>query len=93
MKTYLASRISDGNALFPPSITLTPLGVTLKVPGLFNSSEKTIPFSGISMVDVECPLVGYSDIIIETTGEGRIQVHGFTESEVNEIKTIILSRI
>ena len=79
--------------MFPPNITLTSLGVTLKVPGLFNSSEKTIPFSGISMVDVECPLVGYSDIIIETTGEGRIQVHGFTESEVNEIKNIILSRI
>jgi len=45
------------------------------------------------MVDVECPLVGYSDIIIETTGEGRIQVHGFTESEVNEIKNIILASL
>jgi hypothetical protein len=93
MKTYIASRISGGNTLFPPSITLSSMGVTLRVPGLFQSSEKTIPFSGISMVDIECPLVGYSNIIIETTGEGRIEVHGFTASEVNEIKNIILSKL
>jgi len=44
-------------------------------------------------VDVDCPLVGYSTIIIQTTGEGKIDAHGFTKSEVIEMKKMILEKI
>jgi hypothetical protein len=37
--------------------------------------------------------VGYSTIIIETTGEGAIRAHGFTKAEVSEIKTNLLTKI
>jgi len=67
--------------------------VTLKVPGFFSGKEKTIPFSRISSVNVDCPFIGFSTIIIETTGEGEIRAHGFLQSEVKEMKELILKRI
>jgi hypothetical protein len=44
-------------------------------------------------VDIDCPFIGYSTIIIETTGEGEIRAHGFTKEEVKRIKQIILREI
>ena len=63
------------------------------MPSFFSGEETTIPYSRISSVNVNSPFVGYSDIIIETTGEGKIQVHGFTKDEVTEMKQFILQKI
>lgn len=93
METYTASRLSEGNKVFPIKIVINQLGVTLKHPGIFSGQEKTIPFSRVSSVDVDCPLVGFSTIIIQTTGEGKINAHGFTKNEVNEMKKLILENI
>ncbi|MFN8285024.1 MAG: PH domain-containing protein [Chitinophagales bacterium] len=92
-KEFSASRLTEGNKLFPATIILDNNGVTFKVPSFFSGQETTIPYSRISSVNVNSPFVGYSDIIIETTGEGRIQVHGFTKDEVQEMKQIILQMI
>ncbi|MBY0481797.1 MAG: PH domain-containing protein [Chitinophagaceae bacterium] len=93
MKTYTASRFSEGNKIFPCVLQLDEQSVTYKIPGLFNGKESTIPMSRISSVDIETPMIGYSTIIIETTGEGKIRAHGFTKSEVKEIKAFMLSKI
>lgn len=93
MQIFVASRLTAGNKLFPSKITIDELGVTFKDPGLFSAKEKTIPFTKISSVDTDCPFFGYSTIIIETTGEGRIRAHGFTKAEVVEMKESILRRI
>jgi hypothetical protein len=93
MNEYTASRLSSGNRVFPSKIIIDETGVTLKDPGLFSGKEKTIPFSRISSVNFECPFVGYSTIIIETTGEGQIRLNGFTKSEVKEMKDLILKKI
>jgi uncharacterized membrane protein YdbT with pleckstrin-like domain len=93
MKKYTASRLSEGNKLFPCVILLDDLSVTLKVPGMFNGKETTIPMNRISSVDIETPLLGYSTIIIETTGDASIKAHGFTKAEVTEIKVTLLSKI
>jgi hypothetical protein len=93
MNIYTASRLSEGNKMFPCVIHIDGLAVTFKIPGLFNGKESTIPMSRISSVDIETPLIGFSTIIIETTGEGKIRAHGFTKSEVKEMKQIILSKI
>ena len=92
-KEYAASRLTEGNKIFPNKITLDDNGVTFKVPAFFSGEETTIPYSRVSSVNVITPFVGYSDIIIETTGEGKIQVHGFTKDEVDEMKQIILAKI
>jgi len=93
METFIAARLAEGNRVFPSQIIIDQQGVTLKVPGLFSGNEKTIPFARISSVDIDCPLVGYSTIIIETTGEGNIQAHGFTKAEVMRMKAMILEKI
>ncbi|MCW3093733.1 MAG: hypothetical protein JWP81_4802 [Ferruginibacter sp.] len=93
METYVASRLSEGNKVFPIKIVINELGITLKHPGIFSGQEKTIPFNRVSSVDVDCPLVGFSTIIIQTTGEGKIDAHGFTKSEVMEMKKLVLEKI
>jgi uncharacterized membrane protein YdbT with pleckstrin-like domain len=93
MSTYKASRFSDGNKLFPSVIHIDQQAVTFKIPGFFNGKETTIPMSRISSVDIETPLIGYSTLIVETTGDGSIRAHGYTKSEVKEMKQDILSKI
>lgn len=68
METFIASRLAQGNRIFPSTIIIDQQGITLKVPGLFSGNEKTIPFSRVSSVDIDCPMVGWSEL------EGR--VHG-----------------
>ena len=93
MEIFVASRLTAGNRFFPSKISIDETGVTFKDPGLFSAREKTIPFSKISSVDTDCPFIGFSTIIIETTGEGRIKAHGFKKNQVLEMKDMILKRI
>ncbi|HOY97344.1 MAG TPA: PH domain-containing protein [Catalimonadaceae bacterium] len=93
MPTFTASRLTGGNRIFPDEITINDLGVTLKEPGLFSGEEKTIPFTRISSVEIDCPLIGFSTITIQTTGEGGIVVDGFTKDEVTEMKQLIIDKI
>jgi hypothetical protein len=93
MKTYTASRLTNGNRIFPSRIIIDDSSVTLKIPRLFSGNETTIPFTRISSVNIDSPFVGFSTIIIETTGEGQIIARGFTKSEVVEMKELILSKL
>lgn len=93
MEIFIASRLTAGNKLFPAEIIIGQDGITLKIPGLFSGNEKTIPYSRISSVDINCPLIGYSTISIEATGEGSIKAHGFKKTEVTRIKEQILAKI
>lgn len=93
METFIASRLSEGNKTFPIKIIVDEIGITLKHPGLFSGQEQTVPFSRISSVDVDCPLVGFSTIIVHATGQGKIEAHGFTKAEVNQMRKLILDHI
>lgn len=93
MEIFIASRLTTGNRVFPSQIIVDQDSVTLKIPGLFSGNEKTIPYSRISSVNIISPIIGYSSINIETTGEGSIQANGFTKSEVRRIKELILAKI
>jgi hypothetical protein len=93
MQRYTASRLTAGNRLFPAQLHIDDMGVTLKKPSLFSGQETSVPYSRIASVNIECPVVGYSTIHIQTTGEGMITVHGFLRREVEEMKHILLGRI
>lgn len=93
MKTYTASRLSEGNKVFPCQISIGDNGVTLQVPSFMSGKETTIPFTRISAVDIDCPFIGYSSVSIATAGEGKIIAHGFTKSEVKEMKELILKKM
>ena len=92
METFIASRLTSGNRVFRSKISIDELGVTLKDPGLFRGKENTIPFISISSVDIDCPLIGFSTINIETNGEERISLHGFTAKNVKRMKELILEK-
>lgn len=92
-KTFAASRWTEGNKFFPNKIILDDNGVTFRVPSMFSGQETTIPYSRISSVNIDTPVVGFSAIIIETTGEGKIRVNGYTKNEVQEMKQLILQKI
>jgi hypothetical protein len=83
---FEASRLSDGNKLFPARIIIEPIGITLKLPGLFGGKEKTIPFHLISSVKLKTPFIGYSTIIIYSVGWDIITASGFTAADVTTIK-------
>jgi uncharacterized membrane protein YdbT with pleckstrin-like domain len=94
MKVYQASKLAAGvSKVFPHKITITDNSVTITEPGLFSNKEKTIPFSKIASVNIDSPLIGFSTITIETTGNDSLTINGFTKDEVREMKQTILGKI
>jgi len=88
MKKITASRISDGNKLFPASITIEDSGLKVRLPGFWKDEETFVSYTDISGVSVDTPLIGYSSIEFNVVGS-RVKAHGFTKSEVKEIKQAI----
>ena len=85
---FTASRLSDGNKLFAASITTEDTGLKVRLPGFWKNQEAFLPYSNISGVTVDTPLVGYSTITFNAMGE-IASAHGFTKSEVKKIKQLI----
>lgn len=80
-----ASRMSEGNKLFPAEIHLEPTGITVKIPGLFSGESKHFDFTHIASVDIDTPIIGYSTITIYAGGT-QMSAHGFTKAEVKQVK-------
>ncbi len=88
MKKITASRMSDGNKLFPASITIEDTGLKVRLPGLWKDEETFVSYTDISGVSVDTPLMGFSTIEFNVMGS-RAKAHGFTKDEVKEIKQAI----
>lgn len=88
MEKFTASRLSDGNKIFPPEIHLDEQTLTVKMPGLFNGKSQTFNYGNISSVSVHTPLVGYSTITFYAAGT-KVSAHGFTKAEVKRIQSLI----
>ncbi len=86
--TYTASRMADGNKLFPPKVTILDNGIRVKIPGFFKGEEYFLYYKQIGFVIVKSPLVGYSTLTI-ATDIGYVTVHGFSKKEVEAIKQAI----
>ena len=91
-KIYQASRISEGNRLFPAEIHILEREVMLKIPGFFSGKSRHIVYQQIEGVNIDTPMIGYSTITFVVGGE-EIVGHGFTQSEAEEIKQICSDRI
>ncbi len=89
MKTFEASRLSDGNKIFPAKIDIDNFGVTLKIPGLLGGKEKTLSYSQISSVAIDTPMIGFSKITFDTLGFDRIVATGFSKDDAQEIKQLV----
>lgn len=83
-----ASRLSEGNKLFPAEIHIEEAGLTVKIPGFLGGKSTFLSYSDISSVSVDAPMIGYSTIKFNAHGE-KVTAHGFTKSEVNQVKAAI----
>lgn len=89
-KTFTASRISEGNVLFPPTIIFDDDGVTVRCPFIFSGKSTYIPYSCISSVHIETPIIGFSTISFYALGN-LVSIHGFLKSEAIEMRQIIIA--
>lgn len=85
---FIASRLSKGNKVFPAEITVEDNGLTIRIPGLFNDKSTFFAYSGIASVTVETPMIGFSTIHFKAQGT-QLTVHGFSKSDVLEIRKMI----
>jgi hypothetical protein len=92
IKTYIASRVSEGNRLFPAEIHIEETEIMLKFPGLFSGKSRHIVYQQIEGVNIDTPMIGYSTITFVVGGE-KLVGHGFSKSEVQEIKQICSEKI
>ena len=70
---YTASRLSSGNKLFPPSISVEDGGLTVKFPALFSGKEKFVPFDDISSISYDTPMVGFTKLHLNIRGDLRVK--------------------
>ena len=91
-KIYKASRVSEGNRLFPAEIHIEETEIMLKIPGFFGGKSRHIVYQQIEGVNIDTPMIGYSTITFVVGGE-KIVGHGFTKTEVKEIKEICSAKI
>lgn len=85
---FIASRLSEGNKVFPAEIHIERSGLTVRIPGLFKGKSEYFDFKKISNIAVETPMIGYSTITFHASG-AKVSAHGFTTSEVKQIKQAI----
>ena len=83
-KKYTASRLSSGNKLFPPSITVESGGLTVKFPSLFSGKEKFVTFGDISSISYEAPIVGFTKLSLNIRG-AETTIEGFYKEDCKEI--------
>ncbi len=60
--TFTASRISESNVLFLPTIVFNDEDITIKSPALLHHNTEFIPYGAVSSVHIHTPIAGFSTI-------------------------------
>jgi hypothetical protein len=86
---FRASRMSQGNRLFPTQVMITPSSVTQYTPQWIGKLEESIHISHVASIKIDTNLM-FSDVVIETTGgHDPIRCHGHSKRDAIEIKRLI----
>lgn len=89
MIVFEASRMSEGNKVFPTKVEISDRGITIIRPKTFGKDEKFIEYCYIGKVQVKCPLVGYSSIFLCWGIGNKIEISGFSKSDAKSIEDYI----
>lgn len=92
MKKFESNRLTEGNKLFPTQVILTEKAVVVRKPAVFSSEETVIPYSQITYININTPLVGFSKIEIGTENQ-PVTITGLLKREVLEIQSLVLEMI
>ena len=86
---FRASRMSQGNRLFPTQVLITPSSVVHFTPEAFGRREQSIHIAHISSVSIDTNLM-FSDVIIETSGGATpVRCHGHRKRDAVRMKQLI----
>ena len=86
---FRASRMSQGNRLFPTQVLITPSAVVHFTPEIFGKREQSIHIAHISSVSIDTDLL-FSDVIIETSGGSTpVRCHGHHKRDAVRMKALI----
>jgi Bacterial PH domain len=88
-ETFLASRLTKGNFLFPTKLVVSPQRVIRIKSRMFGSNEESIPISKVASVHISTGVV-WSEIVIESTGgSDPITSHGHSKKDAQRIRDLI----
>ena len=88
-ETFIASRWTKGNFLFPTRLVVNTLHVVRVKPRLFGSNEESISISQVASVHISTG-VFWSDIQIESTGgTDPILSHGHRKADAQRVRDLI----
>lgn len=86
---FRASRLSQGNRLFPTQVIITPSSVTHFTPQWIGKLEESIHMSHVASIKIDTNIL-FSDVFIETTGgHNPVVCHGHSKSDAIEMKRLI----
>jgi hypothetical protein len=86
---FRASRLSDGNRLFPTQVLITPSSVVQYTARWIGRQEETIHMAHVSSVKVTTGVL-FSDLLIETSGGASpIRCHGHKKRDAVQMKALI----
>ena len=88
MPTFIASRLSKSNTVFPDRIEIDENTVTLYKGALIGFRTFTIARRNIASVRIGVGLL-FVDIIIESLGGSVMKAHGFSRNEAREIVALL----
>jgi len=88
-ESFSASRLTQGNRIFPTRIEVSPDRVTRIKPKLVGSTEESIAIPNVASVQIATGLL-FSDIRIDSTGGSNpIASHGHTKGDARRIRELI----
>lgn len=90
-ETFLASRWTGGNFLFPTHIVVTEHSVLRRKRAWLTVREESIGIRNVASVNIVTGVI-WSDVRIESTGgSSSIDSHGHTKGDARRIKELIES--
>jgi hypothetical protein len=88
-ETFVASRWTRGNLLFPTRIVVTAQSVMRHKRAWLSVDEESISIRNVASVDIQTGLL-WSTLCIESSGgKDPIQSHGHTKGDARRIKELI----
>ena len=86
---FRASRLSNGNRLFPTQVLISPTAVVHYTPEWFGRLEHSMHMAHVASVRIDTNLM-FSDVYIETTGGAvPIRCHGHKKADAIRMKQLI----
>jgi hypothetical protein len=86
---FVASRLSQGNRLFPTQVKITPTSVVHFTPQWVGQLEQSINIAHVASVKVDTDLL-FAHVCIETTGgHNAIHCRGHHKSDAMAMKQLI----